>query len=1220
MSTFITTITFAQMGDEIPVPHYFGPYPNYATSQLPTLNPDGTVTGGIRKFIDSLPGLGPAGANNLGQYISVAVPDTTTYPGADYYEIAVVEYYQQMHSDLTPSRLRGYVQLDTSVIPGAGVPLTNLNGTSATPILMPNGAQAVGVDIPRYLGPFILAEKDRPVRVKFYNLLPTGTGGDLFLPVDTTVMGSGMGPIEMPGMPGMFYEYTQNRATLHLHGGRNIWISDGTTHQWITPAGENTVYPKGVSVYNVPDMPDPGPGASTFYYTNQQSARLMFYHDHSYGITRLNVYAGEAAGYLLTDQIEQALVAAGIIPVEQIPLVIQDKTFVPDNTVPITNVWGTFASQLAFQDPTWNVAKWGGPGSLWYPHVYMQLENPGDPSGWNPFGRWAYGPWFWPPTTGIPYGPVPNPYYTGGTPNQYGIIEPYWNPGVPSISTPGEAWFDTPVVNGQVYPYVEVQPQSYRLRILNAADDRFWNLQLHVATSGIVNSITVANGGSGYTRAPLVTVTDTTGQGYGATAEATIDPVTGAVTAIDMLTVGSGFTATSNVVVTIGPPPIGGTQATATATVYTAPTEVGMVPAIPATGLPADWPTDSRPGGLPDPAYIGPSMIQIGNEGGFLPAPYVVPNRPVGWNLDPGTFDFGIVNQWALGLAPAERADVIVDFSAFAGKTIILYNDAPAPVPANDPRQNYYTSDPDQVDSGGAPSTLPGYGPNTRTIMQIRVANTAPAAPYDMAPLEAAFASTATTEGAFAASQETIIVPQAAYSSAYNTTFPDVWSNIFDNSLTFTPIGANTSVTIPFQAKALHDEMGETYDDYGRMQAVMGLEMPRTQAGLQNFILYNMPDPPTEAMKFSVVGTQIGTLGDGTQIWKITHNGVDTHPIHFHEFEVQLINRVAWDNNIRWPDPNELGWKETVKFNPLQDTIVALRPVEPVVPFDLPNSIRLLDPTKPEGAVIKSFTQWEAGMPGIRPGFDTIGEPIDIYNHYVNFGWEYTWHCHILAHEEMDMMRPIAVAFPPRAPSYLVAFKQGTRATLMWTDNSLSETGFTIQRANDANFATGVVTFTVGANVKTYVDTTIRNNRNYYYRVQANNLVGDTWDYANPNINEGAAGFPTIQADSAWTNTAMVGTGTPPAAPSNLVATAVTRNNVTLAWTDNSNNEDGFLIQRAANSGFSQNVVYIAVGVNVNTYTDTTVAPDTRYYYRVLAFSGTGNSAWSNSINIRTLV
>ena len=111
------------------------------------------------------------------------------------------------------------------------------------------------------------------------------------------------------------------------------WISDGTPHQWTTPAGENTCYPKGVSVQNVPDMPDPGPGSETFFYTNQQSARLMFYHDHAYGITRLNVYAGEAAGYLLTDAVEQDLIARGILPDVGTPLVIQDKTFVDPNTV-----------------------------------------------------------------------------------------------------------------------------------------------------------------------------------------------------------------------------------------------------------------------------------------------------------------------------------------------------------------------------------------------------------------------------------------------------------------------------------------------------------------------------------------------------------------------------------------------------------------------------------------------------------------------------------------------------------------------------------------------------------------------------------------------------------------------------------------------------------------------------------------------------------------------
>jgi hypothetical protein len=282
----------------------------------------GYVTGtGIQKFVNGLPGLGPAGANNLGQYIPVAVPDTTTYPGSDYYEIGLVQYREKMHRDLPPTLLRGYVQLSTSVVPGAHVPLSNANLNGGT---TPTGY--FGVDNPHYLGPAIVATKNRPVRILFRNLLPTGSGGDLFIPVDTTVMGSGMGPM-MGGMAEMDPQnpmcgdspkpngcFKENRATLHLHGGISPWISDGTPHQWTTPANENTPYPKGVSVQNVPDMPNPGPGALTFFYTNQQSARLMFYHDHAWGITRLNVYVGEAAPYIITDDTEQSLITQGLIP------------------------------------------------------------------------------------------------------------------------------------------------------------------------------------------------------------------------------------------------------------------------------------------------------------------------------------------------------------------------------------------------------------------------------------------------------------------------------------------------------------------------------------------------------------------------------------------------------------------------------------------------------------------------------------------------------------------------------------------------------------------------------------------------------------------------------------------------------------------------------------------------------------------------------------------
>ena len=54
----------------------------------------------------------------------------------------------------------------------------------------------MGVDNPHFLGPVIVAEKDRPVRITFYNLLPKGQGGDLFLPADSTIMGSGFAPEE----------------------------------------------------------------------------------------------------------------------------------------------------------------------------------------------------------------------------------------------------------------------------------------------------------------------------------------------------------------------------------------------------------------------------------------------------------------------------------------------------------------------------------------------------------------------------------------------------------------------------------------------------------------------------------------------------------------------------------------------------------------------------------------------------------------------------------------------------------------------------------------------------------------------------------------------------------------------------------------------------------------------------------------------------------------
>lgn len=930
-------------------PDYFGIYPNYANSPFPTMTSTGTV-GGIRKFVDTLAGLGPQNANNLGQYIPVAVainnPDgTPKYAGSDYYEIAVKDYQQQLHSDLPgTTQLRGYADL-------------------------------AGDGKAHYLGPLIIAQKDKPVRIKFTNQLAPNSS--FFMPVDTSVMGAGMGPNGAAAG-----NYSPNRAELHLHGGATPWISDGTPHQWITPVGETTAYKKGVSQQNVPDMPNPGDGAATYFYTNQQSGRLMFYHDHSYGITRLNVYAGEAAGYLLTDPVEEDLISgtnvSGVNPGLKkvlpdlggvyhygIPLIIQDKTFVPSPT------------QLAAEDPTWN---WGALGNLWFPHVYMTNQNPDDSQGFNAMGRWDYGPWFWPPLTTVAQGGT---LINGAVPCPSAVNPNQTCPGTPNPSLVPEAFMDTPLINGVAYPVLKVQHRAYRFRILNASNDRSLNLQLYFADS------TIPAGAPGYG------------------------------------------------------------------------TEVKMVPAVADSSYPATWPTDQREGGVPDPTTAGPAMIQIGTEGGFLPAPVVLPNTPIGYNYNRRDIVVLNVSNHTLLLGPAERADVIVDFSGVPdGSKLILYNDAPAPVPAFDTRYDYYTGDPDQTSTGGAPPTLPGYGPNTRTMMQFQVSGGSGTA-FDVTALNAALPK------AYAALQPPPIVPESAYNPVYNASYPDTYSTIQATSLTYTPVDSDSQVTTPVRSKAIQ-ELFEL--NFGRMNATLGTELPFTNFNTQTTIPLGYVDPPTEI------------LSNGqTQIWKITHNGVDTHAIHFHLFNVQLINRVGWDGAVRPPDANELGWKETVRMNPLEDAIVALKPVLPTVPFAIPDSIRLLDPTSPEGST-GQFTNVDP----------FTNNPTTVLNTMTNYGAEYVWHCHLLGHEENDMMRPMSVGQGPLAPVLSAIGTGNDQVDLSWVPGSADQTGFRVERTDPASEVFTTLATIKDPTVTTYSDSSVEPSGTYSYRVFAVNSFGDS--------------------------------------------------------------------------------------------------------------------------------
>jgi hypothetical protein len=155
--------------------------------------------------------------------------------------------------------------------------------------------------------------------------------------------------------------------------------------------------------------------------------------------------------------------------------------------------------------------------------------------------------------------------------------------------------------------------------------------------------------------------------------------------------------------------------------------------------------------------------------------------------------------------------------------------------------------------------------------------------PYDLAALEAVFAKgpDPAKRGVFEISQDAIIIPSAEYNSAYNAAFPaDAFIRQHDTTATFQSV-TGASVTLPIQAKALQDEMGEVFDDYGRMMVQLGLELPVTTPGAQNFMMYGFASPPVEIIK-GVYASQIGVSEDGTQIWRITHNGVDTHTIHTH--------------------------------------------------------------------------------------------------------------------------------------------------------------------------------------------------------------------------------------------------------------------------------------------------------------------------------------------------
>ncbi|RZV36701.1 MAG: fibronectin type III domain-containing protein [Chromatiales bacterium] len=182
---------------------------------------------------------------------------------------------------------------------------------------------------------------------------------------------------------------------------------------------------------------------------------------------------------------------------------------------------------------------------------------------------------------------------------------------------------------------------------------------------------------------------------------------------------------------------------------------------------------------------------------------------------------------------------------------------------------------------------------------------------------------------------------------------------------------------------------------------------------------------------------------------------------------------------------------------------------------------------------------------------------------------------------------------PPTAPTNLSATAAGeTQINLGWTDNSTDETSFRIERALGAGGAFSEIAST-GGNVTSFNDMGLAANTEYCYRVRARNGSGDSGYTSQVCATTNAAG------------------GSAPAAPSGLTTTASSDMGVDLSWTDNSNDETNFRVERATGQGGTFTEI-ATTATNVTTYDSRGLAASTEYCYRVRASNANGNSGYTS--------
>jgi FtsP/CotA-like multicopper oxidase with cupredoxin domain len=281
----------------------------------------------------------------------------------------------------------------------------------------------------------IEASANTPVRIKWINELVDANGNYLshLLPVDQTLHwanppGGSMGRDTRPVFTSAPGAYTGPVPIVtHVHGAVGVGDeSDGYAEAWYLPQAGNI--PAGYATtgtwYDFFAGKAAGmqgatwaPGSATFEYPNTQRASTIWYHDHALGMTRLNVYAGPAGFYIIRggpgdNVLDSRTGAAAVLPG---PAPRENDKFPPNKTY--------YEIPLAIQDRSFNAD-----GSLFYPNTRAFFDG------------------------------VAGPYIPETD------ISPIWNP---------EFFGNCMMVNGNTWPFLNVEQRRYRFRILNGCDSRF---------------------------------------------------------------------------------------------------------------------------------------------------------------------------------------------------------------------------------------------------------------------------------------------------------------------------------------------------------------------------------------------------------------------------------------------------------------------------------------------------------------------------------------------------------------------------------------------------------------------------------------------------------------------------------------------------------------------------------------------------------------------------